>query len=295
LDGKIAFGNLFFEKCDKISIGDEIMSNIKQLILENNFNFKKKYGQNFLVDSNVLNKIVALADIKEKTLVIEIGVGSGNLTKKIARYAKNVIGYEIDESLKPIISESLGEFTNIKVIYDDFLKRNLLKDLNDFNYSNIYVIANLPYYITTPIISKLIEDNISVDKMILMVQKEVADRISAKPDNKDYNSLTIFINYYFNVHKLFDVSKNVFIPKPNVDSTVIELEKKDSQYEVDDEELFFKIVRDSFTQKRKNLRNNLKNYNLQKIDEVLKKHNLDLTVRAEHLTIEEFIEIANNL
>jgi 16S rRNA (adenine1518-N6/adenine1519-N6)-dimethyltransferase len=271
------------------------MTNIKQLILENNFNFKKKYGQNFLIDNNILNKIVASADIKENTLVIEIGVGSGNLTKKIAECAKNVIGYEIDENLKPIISESLKEYTNVTIIYDDFLKRNLVNDLKKFEYSTIYVIANLPYYITTPIISKLIEDNINVDKMVIMIQKEVADRINAKPDNKDYNSLTIFLNYYFNVSKLFDVSKNVFIPKPNVDSSVIELSRKDKKYKVKNEDLFFKIVRDAFTQKRKNLRNNLKNYDLQKIDEVLKKYNLDLTARAEHLTIEEFIEIANNL
>jgi 16S rRNA (adenine1518-N6/adenine1519-N6)-dimethyltransferase len=275
--------------------GDEIMSNIKELIEENNFNFKKKLGQNFLVDNNILNKIAVLSDIRDDTLVIEIGVGSGNLTKKIAEYAKNVIGYEIDETLKPIISESLKEFTNITIIYDDFLKRNLVDDLKKFQYSSIYVIANLPYYITTPIISKFIEDNIKVDKMIIMVQKEVSDRISAKPDSKNYNSLTIFISYYFNVSKLFDVSKNVFIPKPNVDSAIIELKRKEKKYDVKNEMLFFKLVRDAFTQKRKNLRNNLRNYDLQKIEKVLKEHNLDLTVRAEHLTIDDFIDIANNL
>jgi 16S rRNA (adenine1518-N6/adenine1519-N6)-dimethyltransferase len=288
-------GNLFFEKCGKISIGDELMANIKELIEENAFNFKKKYGQNFLIDNNILNKIVTSADIKEDALVIEIGVGSGNLTKKIANYAKNVIGYEIDETLRPIISESLKEFTNITIIYDDFLKRDLSKDLTNYKYSSIYVIANLPYYITTPIITKLIEDNINIEKMIVMVQKEVADRLSAKPNSKDYNSLTIFIDYYFDVTKLFDVSKNVFIPKPNVDSAIIELKKKNITYDLNNEKVFFKLVRDAFQHKRKNLRNNLKEYDLDKVNNVLKKHNLDLTVRAEQLAIEIFIEIANNL
>jgi 16S rRNA (adenine1518-N6/adenine1519-N6)-dimethyltransferase len=288
-------GNLFFKKCGKITIGDEIMSSIKELIEVNDFNFKKRYGQNFLIDNNILNKIVTAANIKEDALVIEIGVGSGNLTKKVATYAKNVIGYEIDETLKPIISESLKEFSNISVIYDDFLKRDLSKDLLNYEYSSIYVVANLPYYITTPIISKLIEDNIYIDKMIVMVQKEVADRLSAKPNSKDYNSLTIFINYYFNVTKLFDVSKNVFIPKPNVDSAIIELKKKTNNYNLNDEKVFFKLVRDAFQHKRKNLRNNLKEYDLDRINDVLIKHNLDLTVRAEQLSIDIFIEISNNL
>jgi 16S rRNA (adenine1518-N6/adenine1519-N6)-dimethyltransferase len=271
------------------------MTNVKQLIEENNFNFKKKFGQNFLIDNNVLNKIVTASDILEDTIVIEIGVGSGNLTKKIAGAAKYVIGYEIDNDLKPIISETLGDYKNIEIIYDDFLKRDLKGDLSKYNYKHIYVIANLPYYITTPIITKLIEENVDLDKMIVMVQKEVAERISAKPDSKEYNSLTIFIKFYFDVSKLFDVSKNVFVPKPNVDSAIIELKKKKEKYRVKNEDLFFKVVRDSFTQKRKNLRNNLKSYDLDKIELVLKKYGLDLTTRAEHLTIEQFIDISDNL
>lgn len=271
------------------------MADVKRIISENNFNFKKKFGQNFLIDDNIINKIVASSDIKEDTLVIEIGVGSGNLTTKVSKVAKNVIGYEIDEKLKPIIGEILGPIDNIEVIFDDFLKRDVSSDISKYDYKHIYVIANLPYYITTPIITKLIDDDINIDKMIIMVQKEVGDRLGAKPDSKEYNSLTIFINYYFEVSKLFDVSKNVFVPRPNVDSAIMQLKRRDNKLHLNDESLFFKLVRDSFQYKRKNLRNNLKNYDLGKIEETLKRYGLDLSVRAEHLTIEQFVEIANNL
>jgi 16S rRNA (adenine1518-N6/adenine1519-N6)-dimethyltransferase len=268
---------------------------MKCLIDNNNFNFKKKYGQNFLIDENVLTKIVSYADIKDDTLVIEIGIGSGNLTKKIAQVATKVMGYEIDTNLTPIIQETLKPFSNVEIIYDDFLKRDLKKDLNDYHCQNTYVIANLPYYITTPIITKLIDEGINIDKMVIMVQKEVGNRLNAKPDTKEYNSLTIFINYYFDVNKLFDVSRNVFMPRPNVDSAVIELVRKKSLLAVNDEKFFFKLVRDAFQHKRKNLKNNLQGYDLNKIADALAKYDLDLTVRAEHLTIEQFADIANHL
>lgn len=271
------------------------MSNIKQFMDENNFNFKKKFGQNFLIDDNILSKIASSAEIDGDTIVIEIGVGSGNLTKKIAPLAKNVIGYEIDEKLQPIITETLKPFSNIEVIYDDFLKRDVNADLAKYDYKSIYVIANLPYYITTPIITKLIDENTNIDKMIIMVQKEVGERLSAKPDSKEYNSLTIFINYYFEVRKLFDVSRNVFMPRPNVDSSIVQLKKNTSNLFLKDEKAFFKLVRESFQYKRKNLRNNLKNYDLDNVARTLEKYSLDLTVRAEHLTIEQFVDIANNL
>lgn len=271
------------------------MNNVKQLIDEHGFNFKKKYGQNFLTDQNILSKIVSSSEIKEDSLVIEIGIGSGNLTKKVAPYAKQILGYEIDESLKPIITEGLKAFDNVEIIYDDFLKRDIHKDIEKYQYNNIYVIANLPYYITTPIITKFIDDGIKIDKMIIMVQKEVADRLKAKPDSKDYNSLSIFINYYFEVTKLFDVSKNAFIPKPNVDSSIVQLKRREKLLDIKNEELFFKLIRDAFQFKRKTLRNNLKNYNLDAIEAVLQKYNLNLSVRAEHLTIEQFIDIANNI
>jgi len=263
----------------------------KDFIKEYDFKFKKKFGQNFLTDENILNNIVSSADIYKDTLVIEIGPGAGALTKKLVMNAKRVLAYEIDETLKPILSTIDG----VDVIFCDFLKRDVKKDLGNYSYKKLYVIANLPYYITTPIITKIIDDKINVDKIVVMVQKEVGDRFSAKVNTKEYNSLTLFINYYFNVKKLFVVSKNVFIPKPNVDSIVISLEKKEVRPNVINEDIFFKLVRDAFTQKRKTLKNNLKNYDFEIIKEVLNKYNYNDDVRAEALPIEVFVEISNRL
>lgn len=261
---------------------------------EDKFNFKKKFGQNFIIDENIINKIVNLSEIDKDTLVIEIGPGMGSLTYKLCKHAKNVVCYEIDETLKDILSDTLSEYDNYEVIYKDFLKANVMEDISKYEYKKIYVVANLPYYITTPIIVKIIEDGIDIDKIVVMVQKEVGDRFKAKPNSKDYNSLSIYLDYYFNVRKLMDVSKNVFIPKPNVDSIVVEFSKKDKK-ELKDKDKFFKLVQDSFRQKRKTLRNNLKEYDLEKISKILSKYNFDLSVRAEQLSIDIFIDIANNL
>ena len=266
---------------------------MKDNLESNNFKFKKKFGQNFIVDKNVIHSIVNKADIDENTLVIEIGPGAGSLTNLLGEKAKNVLAYEIDESLKPILEKNIH--SNTKIIYDDFLKRDVKKDLKDYQYDKLYVVANLPYYITTPIVVKIIEDKISVDKIVVMVQKEVGDRFKAKPNSKDYNSLSIFLNYYFEVSKLLDISRNVFMPKPNVDSIVVCFTKKDKLFELKNEEIFFKLIRDSFTQKRKTLRNNLKGYDLDKIEKVLKEHNMDLSIRAEAIPIDVFVEIANAL
>lgn len=266
-----------------------------QILNQYDFKFKKKYGQNFLNDDNILNNIVTKSEITKDTLVMEIGVGAGALTLKMQPYAKNIIGYEIDKSLKNILDDKFKDKNNVEIIYCDFLQTNIKNDLEKYNYTDLYVISNLPYYITTPIINKLISDKIDVSKIVVMVQKEVGDRFNAKPGTKEYNSLTIFLNYYFDINKLLDVSRNSFMPKPNVDSVVIQMKRKNKKYNVDNEELFFKIVKDAFTYKRKNLKNNLKKYNLDKIDEVLHKHNLDLNVRAESLSIDIFIEISNYL
>ena len=265
--------------------------NQKDFIKNYDFKFKKKFGQNFLTDDNILNNIVDSASIDDETLVIEIGCGAGALTKKLVSVAKNVIGYEIDETLKPILSTIDGA----DIIFCDFLKRDVKKDLEKYSYNKLYVIANLPYYITTPIITKIIEDKLNVDKIVVMVQKEVGDRFSAKPNSKNYNSLTLFIDYYFNVKKLFVVSKNVFIPKPNVDSVVVLFEKKEKKYDVINEKLFFKLIRDSFKQKRKTLKNNLKDYDFDLIKEVLTENNYSEDVRAEALPIEVFVKISNRL
>ena len=168
---------------------------VKEILNKNNFMFKKKFGQNFLLDQNILNNIADLGNIDKETLVIEIGVGAGALTKKLAPLAKNVLGYEIDKTLQNPLSEILNEYDNIDIIYEDFLSRNIIEDLNKYKYKKLVVVANLPYYITTPIITKFIEDKIDVSNIVVMVQKEVADRFSAKPNIKDYNLLTIFLNY----------------------------------------------------------------------------------------------------
>ena len=267
---------------------------MNELLSDNNFNLRKKFGQNFIIDENIIDSIIDKSKIGDDTLVIEIGPGAGSLTSKLAVFAKNVLCYEVDEALKPVLSHSLKDFNNIEIIFNDFLKSDVNNDIKKYSYNKLYVIANLPYYITTPILMKLITDNIEVDKIVVMVQKEVGDRFRAKPNTKDYSSLSVYLNYYFDVKKILDVSRNVFLPKPNVDSIVVEFTKKE-QVELKNKELFFNLVRDSFKQKRKNLRNNLKNYDLNKIDEILKEHNMDLTYRAEQIPIELFIEISNKL
>lgn len=262
---------------------------------EKNFKLKKKFGQNFIIDENIINNIVDKSQIDSETLVIEIGPGAGSLTYKLAHRAKQVLCYEIDTTLKEVLETNLSELNNVDIIYQDFLEADVLTDLKKYNYEKIYVVANLPYYITTPIIMKIISDKIPVDKIVVMVQKEVGDRFKAKPGSKDYNSLTVFLNCYFEVSKLMDVSRNVFLPKPNVDSIIVEFKKKEQEIAVKNKEVFFQLVKDSFVQKRKNLRNNLKNYPLEKIESVLKRHNMDLSVRAEMLSLDIFIEISNEL
>lgn len=256
------------------------------------FNFKKSLGQNFLIDDNIKRKIVESASIDEGSLIIEVGPGSGAITKYLVTFGVPVIAFEIDERLKSEL-ESINA-SNLEVIFKDFLKVNLKEVLSKYKYKKIHLIANLPYYITTPIITKVMEEEL-VYEMIIMVQKEVGDRFKASPNTKEYNSLSIFLQYYFDISKVTLVSRNSFVPKPNVDSIVVKFVKKDKLLEVNDIELFFKFVRDSFTQKRKNLRNNLKNYDLEKIEKALKVLNKDLTYRAEQLSIEDFIFVVNSL
>ncbi len=220
---------------------------MSQMLNEKNFKFKKKYGQNFIIDENVINKIVENSNIDKNTLVIEIGPGAGSLTKKLAQNAKQVLCYEIDETLKTVLNDLTIEFSNIDIFYQDFLKSNVLDDLKQYQYEQLYIVANLPYYITTPIIMKVIEDNIPVDKIVVMVQKEVGDRFKATPGTKDYNSLSIFLNYYFDISKLMDVSRNVFLPKPNVDSIVVEFKLSMKNY-------FFNLYMIVFNRKERQLR-----------------------------------------
>ena len=200
---------------------------MQKRLSENNFNFKKNFGQNFIIDENIINSIIKKSEIDKNTLVIEIGPGAGSLTYKLCENAKNVLCYEIDTTLKDILNDTLKDYDNYEIIYQDFLKANVLEDIKKYDYEKLYVVANLPYYITTPIIMKLVEEDINVDKIVVMVQKEVGNRFKAEPGTKDYSSLSVFLKYYFQVSKLLDISKNVFIPKPNVDSIVVEFKKKE--------------------------------------------------------------------
>lgn len=255
--------------------------------------FKKKFGQNFLQDENIINKIANVCETTNDDLIIEIGPGSGALTEKLVEKSP-VLAYEIDLELKENLTNRFVD-KNINFIFDDFLNRNLKQDLNNYKYQNLYIIANLPYYITTPIITKIIEEKLDVNKMVLMVQKEVGDRFNAKVGTKEYSSISIFLNYYFDVKKEFIVSRNAFYPKPNVDSIILSFTKKENKTKVKDDKVFFKLIRDSFKQKRKTLKNNLKEYDFSKVEEVLIKNNLPLDVRAENISIEVFCEISNNL
>ena len=255
--------------------------------------FKKKFGQNFLQDKNIIKKIANVAETNNEDLIIEVGPGAGALTEELVQKSQ-VLAYEIDQELEDNLKEKFKD-KNFSLILDDFLKRDVNKDIESHKYNRLYVIANLPYYITTPIINKIIDDKLPVEKMVLMVQKEVGERFSAKTGSKDYSSITVFLNYYFDIKREFIVSRNAFFPKPNVDSVIISFTKKDNKLSVNNEELFFKLIRDSFTQKRKTLKNNLKNYDFSKVEEVLNKNNLPLDIRAENVSLETFVEISNNL
>lgn len=267
---------------------------MRELLDNNSFNFKKKFGQNFIVDENIIKNIINKSNIDKDTLVIEIGPGAGSLTYFLGKYAKEVICYEVDTTLENILKNNLSEFNNINIIFGDFLKMDVIGEIKKHEYKKLYVVANLPYNITTPIIVKIIEDKLNVDKLVIMVQKEVGDRFKANVGTKEYNSLSIYLNYYFDIKKILDVSKNVFMPKPNVDSIVLEFIKKDKNLDID-KEIFFKLIKDAFTQKRKTLRNNLKNYDLDKIEEILKEYNLNLDSRAEQVPDYVFAHISKEL
>ena len=256
-----------------------------------NFNFKKSLGQNFLIDDNIKRKIVESASIEEGSIILEVGPGSGAITKLLVQKGVPVIAFEIDTRLRSELDKITA--SNFRVIYDDFLNINLSDVLKDYNYKKIHLIANLPYYITTPIITKVMEET-QVDEMIVMVQKEVGNRFASKEGSKDYNSLSVFLQYYFDISKVTLVSKNCFVPRPKVDSIVVKFTRKKDKFNVKNEELFFKLVRDSFKYKRKNLRNNLNDYDLIKLDSILNTMGKDLTYRAEQLTIEDFVNLSNS-
>lgn len=260
-----------------------------------NVKFKKKFGQNFLKRHAVVERIADVCNLTKDDLVIEVGPGGAILTQELASRVKQVLAYEIDEDLKEELFKKLDNFSNVKILFQDFLKSDISNDISSFSYQNLYFISNVPYYITTPIMMKIIESKLDFRKICMMVQKEVGDRFSAHPGTREYGSISVFLSYFYDIKKEFFVSRKEFVPEPNVDSIVISFTKKQTPLPLKNQDLFFKIVRDSFQFKRKNLRNNLKKYDLSIISSVLSQYGYDLSARAEQLSVEIFVEIANSL
>lgn len=264
------------------------------------FHFQKKYGQNFLIDANILNKIVEAAAITKEDCVIEIGPGIGTLTQYLAEAAGSVIAVEIDNNLIPILEDTLSEYPNASVIHGDILKVDLNKLVMEKNQGKpVKVVANLPYYITTPIIMELLESHLPIDSITVMVQKEVADRMEVGPGTKDYGALSLAVQYYSSPKIMINVPKTCFIPQPNVGSAVIRLTLHDNPpVKVSDEALLFQIIRASFNQRRKTLVNSLSNggiCNKEVIVLALQHMGLSESIRGEALTLEEFAQLSNEI
>ena len=257
--------------------------------------FKKKYGQNFLKDINVVKRIVNTCDIDKDSLIIEVGPGGAIMTRELAFLAGNVLAYEIDTELSDELSKRLAGCDNVDIIFQDFLTSDIRKDISNYNFNKLFFVSNVPYYITTPIIMKLINSGLHFDKIVMMVQKEVGDRFSTPPGNREYGSITVLLNYYYDVKKEFFVSRNEFVPVPNVDSVIVSFSEKNDRLEVCNFDYFQDLVRDAFQFKRKNIRNNLKKYNLSIVEDVLKRHGFDLNVRAECLDVSVFVDLSNSL
>ena len=257
--------------------------------------FKKRFGQNFLKDINVVKHIVDVADIDKKSLVIEVGPGGAIMTRELALKAGNVIAYEIDNSLEDELYKRLEGLDNVDILFQDFLEADVVSDLEKYDYDNLYFVSNVPYYITTPIVLKLIKSNLKFKKIVMMVQKEVGDRYTTLPGSKEYSSITVLLNYFYNIKKEFYVSRKNFIPEPNVDSVIVSFTPKDNKLELKNFDFFEKVLRDSFQFKRKTIRNNLKKYDLKIVEEVLSKYGYDLSVRAEMLDVLVFVELSNAL
>ncbi|EOL44056.1 16S rRNA (adenine(1518)-N(6)/adenine(1519)-N(6))-dimethyltransferase RsmA [Enterococcus phoeniculicola] len=277
-------------------------SRTKEILKTHGFQFKKSLGQNFLTEPNILRKIVETAQIDKQTNVIEVGPGIGALTEQLALHANKVLAYEIDDRLIPVLEDTLQRYPNVNVIHQDVLKANLIETTQE-NFPEefpIKVVANLPYYITTPIMMHFLESELNVSEMVVMMQKEVADRISAKPGTKAYGSLTIAVQYFMEASIAFIVPKTVFIPQPNVDSAILKLTKRDKPaVEVTDEKEFFKLTKASFQSRRKTLWNNLQQ-TYGKTEEVkawlaksLEIAGIDPGRRGETLSLAEFAALSN--
>lgn len=260
-----------------------------------NVKFKKKFGQNFLKDKRVVKRIVDISGVDDDSLVIEVGPGGAIMTKELALKAKNVLAYEIDSDLEEELTLKLDGIDNVDVLFQDFLIADIVNDISEYNFKKLFFVSNVPYYITTPIILKLIKSNLKFENIVMMVQKEVGDRFSTSPGSREYGSITVLLNYFFDVQKEFFVSKKEFIPEPKVDSVVISFKAKNDKLQLNNFDFFERVVKDSFQYKRKNIKNNLKNYDLKIIADILNEYGYDLNVRAEMLDVEVFVKISNAL
>ncbi len=276
----------------------------KAVLERHGFTFKKSFGQNFLTDTNILQKIVDTAEIDDKVNVIEIGPGIGALTEFLAERAAQVMAFEIDHRLVPILADTLRDFDNVTVVNEDILKVDLAQHIQNFKNPDlpIKVVANLPYYITTPILMHLIESGIPFSEFVVMMQKEVADRISAQPNTKAYGSLSIAVQYYMTAKVAFIVPRTVFVPAPNVDSAILKMVRRpEPAVAVEDEKFFFKVSKASFTHRRKTLWNNLTGYFgkteeiKDKLTKALDQAGLSPSVRGEALSLEEFASLTDAL
>lgn len=283
---------------EKLSNPQKTIETIKKY----QFNFQKKFGQNFLIDEHVISKIINGAGVTKDDFVLEIGPGIGTLTQYLVEAAREVAAVEIDRKLIPILKETLSEYDNVTVINEDILKVDIRALALEKNGGKpIKVVANLPYYITTPIIMGLFESHVPIDNITVMIQKEVAARMKVGPGSKDYGALSLAVQYYAEPYLVANVPANCFIPRPNVDSAVIRLTRHAAPVAaVDNERLLFDIIRSSFNQRRKTLQNGLKNSNLisaskEDIAEAIREVGLPETVRGEALTLEQFAELANVL
>ena len=278
-----------------------IPANTIEVLKKYNFTFQKKYGQNFLIDTHVLEKIVLESQITHDDCVLEIGPGIGTMTQYLAESAKRVVAVEIDKALIPILEDTLGDYENVTVINDDILKTDIQKICDEYNDGRpIKVVANLPYYITTPIIMGLFESHVPIKSITIMVQKEVADRMQEGPGSKEYGALSLAVQYYAKPEIVAEVSPNCFIPRPNVGSAVIKLTRYEkAPVDVEDERFMFNIIRASFNQRRKTLANGLANGGLgltrEQVTAALEKMNVSVTVRGEALTLEQFAMLSNLL
>ena len=271
-----------------------------EIIQKYEFAFQKKFGQNFLIDTHVLEKIIAAAGVTEDDCVLEIGPGIGTMTQYLAEHARSVVAVEIDKNLIPILQETLKEYENITVINDDILKVDINKLPEEYNGGRpIKVVANLPYYITTPIIMGLFEGGVPIDNITVMVQKEVAERMQVGPGSKDYGALSLAVQYYADAYIVANVPPNCFIPRPGVGSAVIRLTRhKEPPVEVDDPKLMFKLIRASFNQRRKTLQNGLNNspelpFAKDEIADAIESLGVTPQIRGEALTLKQFADLSN--